>query len=43
MAKNKKPKFLEKETPDLLVMLKEILDATSILFPKTQNCHRERG
>ena len=26
MAKNKKPKFLEKETPDLLVMLKEILD-----------------
>ena len=25
MAKNKKPKFLEKETPDLLVMLKEIL------------------
>ena len=26
MAKNKKPKFLEKETPDLLAMLKEILD-----------------
>ena len=25
MAKNKKPKFLEKETPDLLAMLKEIL------------------
>ncbi len=26
MAKNKKPKFLEKETPDLLAMLKEILN-----------------
>ena len=26
MAKNKKPKFLEKETYDLLAMLKEILD-----------------
>lgn len=25
MAKNKKPKFLEKETPDLLVLLKETL------------------
>lgn len=25
MAKNKKPKFLEKETPELLAMLKEIL------------------
>lgn len=27
MAKNKKPKFLEKETPDLLTMLKETLSA----------------
>ena len=27
MAKNKKPKFLEKETPELLVLLKEILSA----------------
>lgn len=27
MAKNKKPKFLEKETPDLLAMLKETLSA----------------
>ena len=25
MAKNKKPKFLEKETPDLLALLKETL------------------
>lgn len=27
MAKNKKPKFLEKETPELLVLLKETLSA----------------
>lgn len=27
MAKNKKPKFLEKETPDLLAMLKDTLSA----------------
>lgn len=27
MAKNKKPKFLEKETPELLALLKEILSA----------------
>lgn len=27
MAKNKKPKFLEKETPDLLALLKEALSA----------------
>lgn len=27
MAKNKKPKFLEKETPDLLALLKETLSA----------------
>lgn len=27
MAKNKKPKFLEKETPDLLAMLKEALSS----------------
>ena len=25
MAKNKKPKFLEKETPELLALLKETL------------------
>lgn len=27
MAKNKKPKFLEKETPELMALLKEILSA----------------
>lgn len=34
MAKNKKPKFLEKETPELLDMLKKALDGEDVDIPK---------
>lgn len=34
MAKNKKPKFLEKETPELLSMLKDLLNGEDLDIPK---------
>ena len=41
MAKNKKPKFLEKENPDLLVMLKEILDDEEVDTKKAMKITEE--